>query len=49
MKFVSDLLGSILTWKLYLSLAIIFSALFYFWHDSKVHQMKEGILYIEIY
>lgn len=42
MKFVSDLLGSILTWKLYLSLAIIFSALFYFWHDSKVHQMKEG-------
>ena len=42
MKFVSDLLGSNLTWKLYLSLAIIFSALFYFWHDSKVHQMKEG-------
>ena len=42
MKFVSDLLGSILTWKLYLSLAIIFSALFYFWHDSKVHQMRES-------
>ena len=42
MKFISDLLGSILTWKLYLSLAIIFSALFYFWHDSKVHQMKES-------
>ena len=42
MKFVSDLFSSILTWKLYLSLAIIFSALFYFWHDSKVHQMKES-------
>ena len=42
MKFISDVLSSILTWKLYLSLFIIFSALFYFWHDHKVTQMKES-------